>query len=440
MDTSVATMIGREIPGFFWLAGCDDGSDGADDAGGKIPANDSGPAESRRQDAGEAKPGDDAGSGSNIRPTTPPAPSAVRLMDAPCAFPASLSYEERTLTLLMACGGAQNALFRSSPVDSVGGGEWSVVGLANGYPSNHLKLSDRYYLVNHSMPDGFTIIDGSTGGASSTVDFSQLSIPDSSGNALGFAPNNPGGAVMAGGKICVATSNMDHIDMDPANTTFFIGTVLCFPYNGNGIVEPSNAIAYYTSGANPTGMALVDKEPANNGTQRFAVLSSNNYSPATGEVSTIDIIESSTMAQTPIFLGPITAQISPALATAEIGETVILYGVQKPAGAAAFAELEGVFVDSGRKALDYRLNEVAGFVSSVQTTGSIAAISDFGVFGEGGRILFTNINPGWFDVLETPLDGAAGPSVVAGNKLYQAVTDNTGASGSIVQVDLGGLE
>ena len=370
--------------------------------------------------------------GDVTRPQTPPAPESSRFGDAPCAFPASLSYEGTGDTLLITCGGQTNSLFRSSPLSGGGNLSWNKIGDVAGYPSHHLELPNGYYLVNHSYPDGCTIIDGHTGAISSQIDFAGLSLLDPEGSGeelLPFTPNNPAGAILVGGTICLATSNIDEVDYnDPSLTTFHRGTILCLPYDGSGEVNANSAVAHYTSAKNPTGMATIDNET-------FVVLSSEDYNPATTDEAALDVFDQSTMNKAPILLGPITAQISPQLATTSGG--LVLLGVQKPQ-----AGIKGIDPLAQQPiALEKDLPEVTNFISGVSAYGPIAVASDFGIFGEGGAILFLDTRPmGWEGLPITAIDGAPGPSAIVGNTLYQTVTDKTGASGSVWILELEGLK
>jgi len=370
----------------------------------------------------------DWNNGDVTRPQTPPAPQASRFGDAPCAFPASLSYEEASDTLLITCGGQTNSLFRSSLLSGGGNLSWSKVGDVAGYPSHHLELPDGYYLVNHSYPDGFTIIDGHTGAVSAQIEFAGLSLldPEGSGGALlPFAPNNPAGAILVGGNICLATSNIDVVDYnDPSLTTFHRGTLICLPYDGSGGVVAANAVAHYTSAKNPTGMAKIDNET-------FVVLSSEDYNPDTTDEAALDMFDLSTLNKIPISLGQITAQISPQLAITSGG--LVLLGVQKPQ-----AGIKGIDPWAQQPvALERDLPEVTNFISGAQAYGPIAVASDFGIFGEGGAILFLDTRSlGWEGLPITALDGAPGPSAIVGDRLYQTVTDKSGASGSVWTLEL----
>ncbi len=369
-------------------------------------------------------------------PETPASPIVNFYSDAPCAFPASIAYDPTANALMMACGGATNELFMSPPLGD--SGAWSSIGTIGGYPSYHLPLDSRYHVANHSMPDGATIIDAQTGLATAEVAFSALALKDETNQALGFVPNNPTGALLAGGRLCVATSNLDHMDMDPALTTFFPGTVICIPYNGGGTLDTSSARAIHTSGVNPTGMTLIDATLKPDGTQRFAVLSSGGYAPSPDKTAAFDVFTWSSAAQsftrssTP--LGQITAQISPVMPMTDGG--LILFGVQKPDN-----RLMGIDATTGLVSFDREMPDVQNFIAAVNTNGHVAAASDFGVFGQGGSVLFYDLNAnGWQGTPISPLEGSAGPALVIGGVLYQTVTSNDASSGSVWTVDMGGMQ
>lgn len=348
----------------------------------------------------------------------PPAPTADYFMDLPCAFPASIGYESSEDSFSLTCGGDPNILYKAPNLSGVGSGDWAIVGNSDGYPSHHIKLSDGYYLVNHSAPHGFTIINEITGAASQSVDLEGMSLVDEEGWPLEFTPNNPSGAVFLGASLCIATSNMDHVDMDPALSTYHPGTVICFPYNYDGTVEDNAGVAYYTSGKNSTGVALVDSD-------HFAVLSSNSYAPLSGEQAALDIFEWPGMSKTTIYLGEVTAQISPVLNLTSGG--MILLSLQQPE-----ATLLGIDIEVGDMPFYLELPEVENFITSIENYNSIAVVSDFGIFGEGGQILFANMDPyGWSDTLATSLSGAPGPSIIIGNTLYQTVSEDAGSMWSV---------
>lgn len=421
--------------GFFWMAGCTSEStappaDGGRDGGFADTPPEAGPPPDTTRPA-DAGPGDtgpvDAGP-----PPTPPAPAASLVSDLPCAFPASLATNAANTSFFVACGGATNALFRSSPIG--GAGPWSQVGIIGGYPSHHLPLTERFHAVGHSFPDGITIIDADTGAATDEVDLASLTLPGPDGEPLAFVPNSPAGMVLAGGSLCVATSDLDHIDADPALTTFHPGAVICMPWNGDGTLGVAEAQVLLTFGVNPTGMAQIDAAPRDDGTQRFAVLSSNGYADAPGAQAALEICEAPSMECTAVPLGNITAQISPQLHVTEDG--VVLIGVQRPAPA-----LIGVNAAIPDVVFTQPMPDVQNFIASIASLGGIVALSDFGVFGAGGSVLFLNVNPGgWAGVPVTALDGSAGPSAAVGGTLYQAVTSNDGTSGSLVQMSLAGLQ
>jgi hypothetical protein len=418
------------------LSACTAGSQttlGDDDAGG-APADTRAPAPALSPSPAQNSPDGDAPQDEqqNGLPATPAAPLPVLVSDAPCAFPASLGYDAASDTLLMACGGMTNNLFRSAALPA--GDTWTSVGEVAGYPSHHLMLDARSVLVNHSWSDGFTILDTQTATATDTLLFSDIDIVDAEGDALAFTPNNPNGAILVGGNICVATSNLDHADWDPALTTFFPGTILCFPYLDDGTVDHDGTIAYPTSGINPTGMVLLDPAPRGDGTQRFAVLSSGPYVPDAANHAALDICVAPAMSCTAVDLGAITAQISPLLAVAE--GRIVLAGVQKPAN-----KLLGIDVSSGAIVLDRAAPEIENFIASIAIAGHVIALSDFGIFGVGGAVLFANGDAaGWTGVPRAALTGSAGPSVVVGDTLYQAVTANDGANGSVWKMDTAALQ
>lgn len=367
-----------------------------------------------------------------LSPQTPAAPTADYYSDLPCAFPASLARDPSNNTLLAACGGVTNALFRSPAIGD--SGPWSQVGNVGGYPSHHAQLTNRYHVVNHSMPDGFTILDAQTGTPTSETAFASLTLLTDQQQPLGFTLNSAAGAILVSGKLCIASSNMDHIDNDPQKTTFFPGTVTCMPFNNDGTVNTSAARAHLTSGINTTGMTLIDAIPDGNGDQRFAVLSSSSYVPNPNQQASLDICVSPAMTCTAIPLGTITAQMSPTLTITNGG--MILVGVQKPA-----PRLLGIDTTSKTIALDRSFPEVQNFISAINHEGHVAALSDFGPYGVGGSILFADLNPnGWTGVPKTPINGSTGPAVIHNGKLYQSVTDNAGTNGSIWRIDMGNVQ
>ncbi|MFH0799139.1 MAG: hypothetical protein V2A66_03020 [Pseudomonadota bacterium] len=367
----------------------------------------------------------DAAKSDTAVPVTPNAPAASSYTNMPCAFPASLAHDPSTNTLLAACGGAPNALFRSQPLGQTG--KWTQVGVVGGYPAHHIQLDNRFFLVNHGSPDGFTIIDAQTGLPSSEIAFSALAPRTLQNQPLGFTPNNPAGAIISGATLCIATSNLNHFDADPAKTTFYPGTVLCMPYKtSDGTVNTSNVTAIVTSGINTTGMTAC-------GAQRFAVLSSGSYSPNPNQQASLDICTLPSMNCTATPLGAITAQISPTLALTQSG--MILIGVQKPS-----PKVLGVSSTTGQIAYDRNVPEVQNFITSIATHDHVAALSDFGQFGKGSAVLFADVNPnGWTGIPSSSINGSCGPSVVIGDALYQSVTDNAGAAGSVWKLNMAGM-
>ncbi len=429
--------------GFIWLAGCDGphttqqpvGGDVDDDAqpiGGDVDeepvevADDDStipPDADLDDDDASVDEGDDDDDSIIARPETPAAPQAVAVGDAPCAFPASLSYDGARDLLYTTCGGQPNALFRSSPL-AEGELTWSEIGYADGFPSNHVPLSERYHLIAHANPDGVTIIDGETGGATTTaLLFADLPFVEE----LGFVPNNPNGAALVGGWIFLATSNIDTADYaDPAKTTYFDGTIVACPYEGAGLIDANACVTYDTTAKNPTSMALLADG-------RLAVLDANTYDLTAGANAALDLFQLSSMDRQTIELGTITGQVAPTLAMTEGG--LILFARQRPTNG-----LIGVDPEAG-VSLDRELPEVANFISSIAVHGPIAAIADFGIFGEGGRLLFLDLRPeGWEGMPITKLPGAAGPATMANDMLLQAVTANDGMSATIVEVDMEGMQ
>ncbi len=352
-----------------------------------------------------------------LRPETPMSPTATFVGQAPCAFPASLSYDAAGDRLMATCSGAPSALFRSTPLTD-GAPNWSEVGYADGYPSNHIRLSDRYHLIAHASPDGITVVDAESGAATTAINFASLPIV----STLGFAPNNPNGAILAGEQIFIATSNIDTADYtDPALTTYFSGTVLACPYEGDGIVDGQACTAFETEAKNPTSMALLA-----NGS--LAVLEANTYDLDSGNSAALELFTLPNLSRQIIDLGNITGQVAPTMALLDNG--ALCFARQRPDNALMIVDSEGI-------AADHELPQVENFISSVQTDGAVAAVADFGVFGEGGRVLFLDTRAnGWEGVPITELTGAAGPAIMAGDTLYIAVTANDAMSASIVSIDM----
>ncbi len=398
---------------------------------------------------GDANPFADAGDASESGPVTPPAPVAQFYSDAACPFPASISYDAPTNTLLMACGanGSQpNGLFRSQPLGQ--GNTWTLVGQAKGYPSYHIALNDSYYLITHSAPHGFSIIDGKTGITTGSVDFSAISPLDPLYAQIKSNINSPAGAVLVGGQICVATSNLDQIDPnDPSSTTFHQGSVICMPYNYDGTVSVAYATALLTSGLNPTAMALIDSDPVSvegGSIQRFAVLSSNSYANDPADDAKLDVIDINSGSMNSITLGKVTAQTTPALAMTEDGASFIV-GVQKPS-----SQFLGVNWSDGNISYPPVQLVTNGYVYGASVFGKLALVTDSGVFGDpsrNGALFISNVDPaGWQGTLVTKMPGLVGAGVAVNGKYYATVTvpENSDAGndkkGEIYVTDLGGLQ
>jgi len=358
---------------------------------------------------------------------------AKYISDMPCPFPASLVYDSKWKTLYTTCGGAKGILFKMNLYGE--NDSWKKMAEFDGYPSNHIELGDGRHLVEHSMPDGFTIIDENGGNKTEDINLSSVFVHAYDGNDLDFTPNNPSGAVLLSGAICIATSNLDKVDADISKTTFHKGTVICFPYDSqNGTVNWDASIAYFTSGKNPTGMALVDKSADADGKQRFAVLSSNSYAPeSSGTDAYLDIFTWPEMNRSAIKLKTkggksITAQISPVLSITSGGVAVI--GIQKPYPA---LEILNLNLQGGQKEIS--IPEVAGFISSIRVLNSLAAVSDFGGSDGIGSVVFVNFDSPEGGVLaQTVLNGGGGPSQIADGKLFQSVTSSNG--GELIFIDM----
>ncbi len=364
--------------------------------------------------------------GTDTTPETPFAPGASVYSDAPCAFPASITHQAAENRLYVTCGGVPNALWRSPVLGTTG--DWTDAGQVPGFPSNHAMIDETYAIVAHSMPDGFTILDYTSGTESQSVGFSDLTIVDSSDEELPFDPNTPAGIVIAGGRIFIATNNIDVPNYtDPALTTFHPGTVIHFDYNGDGTVDEASATAHMTSGLNPTGMVGVDDST-------IALISSGTYDPTTSEAA-LEICDLPGLACTAVDLGDVTGQASPVMPITEGG--LILAGIQKPDN-----RIMGVDDSSYSIDLDRAMPDVDGFISNIGAYGDVAILSDFGIFGSGGQILFAHTDPlGWTGVPATQITwGSVGPAVVVGDTLYAAVTSNDGMSGRIYEVSLGAMD
>lgn len=378
----------------------------------------------------------DTGTDSDTTPDAPFAPGSSVYSDAPCAFPASITHQATENRLYVTCGGMTNALWKSPVLGTTG--DWTDAGQVPGYPSNHIMIDNQYAIVGHSMPDGFTIVDYTSGVATQSVDFSAITILDSTDTPLTFTPNYPAGILVAGGKIFVATNNIDVPDYtDPALTTFHPGTVIHFDYNGDGTADTSSASAHMTSGLNPTGMVEIDGST-------FAVLSSGTYDPTTSEAA-MEICDVASLACTAVDLGDVTGQASPFMPITEGG--LLLAGIQRPNNKLMGVDSSAGIIEFDNDLLDeYDDPLVEGFISNVCAYGDVAIMSDFGEFGVGGgQILFANTDPwGWTEILQTPIvwgTGAlAGPAVVVGDTLYATVTKDDGSEGRIYDVNVSAMD
>ena len=156
--------------------------------------------------------------------------------------------------------------------------------------------------------------------------------------------------------------------------------------------------------------------------------------PNAAKPAALEICSTPSMQCATTDLGAITAQFAPTIALTDGG--LLLIGVQKPEN-----KLLGIDVADGSIVIDRAMPLVQNFISSIAASGFVAALSDFGVFGQGGAALFANVDPaGWSGVPVTPLQGSAGPSTIVGTKLYQAVTANDGMSGSVWSLDVANMQ
>lgn len=366
-----------------------------------------------------------------IAPPTPDAPQASFYSEAPCGFVASYTTSAYDQMAYATCGGSpeMNGLFRYD------GDNWNIAGTIDGYPANHVHLPDDYHAIMHSEMSGqglhgITIIDGITGETTDIVDLGPELTWDDNDIALLFNRTFPNGAILVGGEICVASSNLDGVSGDPGVTSYNPGTVSCFQILEGGTIFHNMGHARYTSGPNPTGMVLIDEEPIDGG-QRFAVLSSNGYDLTAESNAALDIFSHPVLTKETIIItaedgSPVTAQISPTIAMTSSG--ILLVGIQAPTNA-----LYGIDPTTGEVVFRRELEGVTNFVSSINSYGDIAAISDF-----GGKVMFINTaKDGWEGTPETEVSGMPGPAFVSGDTLFQSI--GMGADGEIWTLGLSGL-
>ena len=361
-------------------------------------------------------------------PETPFAPGINLYSEAPCAFPASITHNALDDRLYVTCG-MPGALWKSPPLGT--GGDWAQAGSVPGYPANHMMIDDQYAVIARSAPDGFTVVDYTDGSVTQDVNFADITITDELDQPLAFTPNYPAGLYFfeAGSRLFIATSNLDSVDYaDPSLTTFFAGTVLYFDYNGDGTFDTTAAGSIETSGVNPTGIAAI-------GAGSFAALSSGPYAPSVENEAAIDVVSLPDLDMESASLGSITGQTSPVMPLTEGG--LVLIGVQKPEN-----RIMGVDPATGEVLLDRAMPDVENFISNICAYGDVAAMSDFGAFGEGSLILFAHTQAaGWPGIPMTSVaSGSSGPAIVVGDTLYQTVTANDGMSGSIWEANLSGME
>lgn len=362
----------------------------------------------------------DAGTVCRMPQTPPP---AIKKSEIPCAFPASLSYQPSTDSFITACT-FPNALFRSGQRRNLSGA-WQKIADIDGIPAHHLELPNDFVSVSHSSPDGISVVNSRTGTVASHIILSALVFQNQS--QPGFALTFPSGMAYASGRLCVATSNTNSFGATPEDTTFNPGAMVCLNLNSAaGTIDGGSATIHMTSGINPTGATRMEDG-------RIAVLCSNDYK-ADRPLSAIDLFTPPEMTRVSLNLGSKTAQISPALAKTP-GEEII-FGLQKPSNGIQLTDL------TGTSGWTNNLNgAVRGFISNVSAVGNVIAISDFGVFGSGGRILFLNLTDPVSAHLITEIhEGQPGPATDTGNKLYLAATKTDASGASLYEVDLTNYE
>jgi len=372
----------------------------------------------------------DTGTGTDTDtvPDTPLPPGASLYSDAPCAFPASITYHAAENRLYVTCG-MPGSLWRSAELGTAG--DWTQAGDVPGFPSNHVMLGGQFAVVAHSAPDGLTVLDYTDGTVAQEIELSALTILDDLDEPLDFTPNYPAGLYFyaAGDQLFVATSNLDYVDYaDPALTTFFAGTVVYLDYEGTGTFDLANVRALETSGVNPTGIAAV-------GANAFAVLSAGPYEPSADSEAALDIFALPDLTASTTDLGAITGQASPVMPVTAGG--LILIGVQKPENG-----IMGVDMGTAELILDRAMPDADNFISNICAHGDVAALSDFGEFGMGSQVLFAHTSEdGWTGIPIAPIStGSSGPAVLVGDTLYQTVTANDGMSASIWELNMGGMD
>ncbi|HQC50197.1 MAG TPA: hypothetical protein PKW68_00140 [bacterium] len=363
------------------------------------------------------------------KPAAPTPPMANLFSELPCGFPASIRIDDESQKVFVTCETTKGSLQERSLIGGVNS-PWKSFEEFDGRPSNHVILSGGYHLITRSSPDGFVLINDVSRKISDEVIFSKEYIADKNGKPLAFLPNMPSGAALIKDNVCIVTSNMDHIDMDPLKSTHNEGTLICFSYDGFGAVVHDASTAYYTGGINPTAVAPMDSD-------KLAVLCSNGFNPNQKTQLSVDIFSfpsgdkiSHTMASDD--RRPLTGIISPEMPISQDG--AILVGLQKPSNAVA-----GIDAQSGDRIFKLELGEVESFISSLQIFGNVAAASDFGLFGSTGKVIFFNTaEDGWDGTVETKLPANPGPATIFDGVLYQTATDAS-MGGAIYEVDLSGM-
>jgi hypothetical protein len=329
----------------------------------------------------------------------------------------------------MSCGPEStpsNSLFRSPQLPQTGA--WTPAGEAVGTPFHHIHLNNDYWLIVHTAPHGFTIVDSSTAQATDSVDYSTVASSESNFVTLqNLGIRNPAGAALVGGYICVAVSNPNAAPPPTFNT----GGIIFTPYNGDGTVSVGSTTALLTSGFYPSGVVQVSND-------QIAVLSSNTYEDNPLSDAWLDVCTVPNGPCSSTSLGQIHAQNIPTLALADGGARVLI-GLLKPS-----MGFEGINWSNG--AVSYpqtALNIIEG-ISSVNSMSDLALITSAGMYDDVnnmGALLIHNMGSGWQGTLETELPGKGGPSVVVGSTHYSGVNVNESGNpaGKIYTADLSGL-
>lgn len=371
-------------------------------------------------------------------PPTPEAPTFDFYTELPCGFPASfeLRNDDGVKKLRTTCGLWPLGLFETTIDDDGSPSSWERLDdpeNVDGLPANHLSLSDGFAIVNHSAPDGLTVIAEATGTISDIFLFEDATPSnDTDGNPLDFPLTYPAGMGRAGGILCVATSNFDD-----ATFSYHDATVTLIPY-GDGRFDRDNIHVVRSPGQNGTSVNVNDGW--------CHVLAANNFSPAAGELASLNLLDPVTFA-TESF--PITISDTPLATRAQIAGRLAITSL----GQAVFA-LEAPYrwvtvVDTvnGETAF-HPLDETydpetwSYFTSTLLYDDRITIASDYGLLATPeGRVHFVDISPyGWAGSITSPTEGVTGPAAIDEDEgvLYQAITDENG-NGQLLRASLADL-